>query len=94
MGLSVALTCDGCMLFWKSRMRRRYVGVIVGALGILQHGCRGHLFRTRRTGRQMFLLNPKFLVGRSVGLPGSEAYQAGGSGLFVGGHGNCSASSF
>ena len=23
MGLSVALTCDGCMLFWKSRMRRR-----------------------------------------------------------------------
>ena len=23
-------------------MRRRYVGVIVDALGILQHGCRGH----------------------------------------------------
>ena len=27
----------------------------------------------------------------SVGLPGPEAYQAGGSGLFVGGHGDCSA---
>ena len=26
--------------------------------------------------------------------PGPEAYQAGGSGLFVGGHGNCSPSSF
>ena len=34
MGLSVALTCDGCMLFWKSRMRRHYVGVIVGAWDI------------------------------------------------------------
>ena len=28
-------------------MRRRYVGVIVGALGILQHGRNGHLFGTR-----------------------------------------------
>ena len=45
------------MLFWKSRMRHRYVGVIVDALGILQHGCRGHLFGTRKTGRQMFLPN-------------------------------------
>ena len=55
MGLSVALTCDGCMLFSKSR----YVGVIVDALGILRHGCRGQLFRTRKTRRQKFLLDPK-----------------------------------
>ena len=45
-------------------MRRCYVGIIVDALGILQHGCRGHLFGTRRTGRQMFLLDPVYLVGR------------------------------
>ena len=30
----------------------------------------------------------------SVGLPGLEAYQAGGSGLLIGGHRNCSPSSF
>ena len=53
---------------------------------ILQHGCRGHLFGTRKTGRQMFLLDTLYLDGRS---PGS-----GGSGLFVSGHGNCSPSSF
>ena len=51
-------------------MRHRYVGVIVDALGILQQGCRGHLFGTRRTRRQMFLLDPKYLVGRSPGSGG------------------------
>ena len=29
-------------------MRRRYVSVIVDALGILQHGCRGHLFKREK----------------------------------------------
>ena len=73
MGLSVALTCDGCMLSWKSPMWHRYVAVIVDALGILQHGCRGHLFWTRRTGRQIFLFDPHFIAGQSpgpAGLPG------------------------
>ena len=30
----------------------------------------------------------------SIGLPGPEAYQDGGSGLPIGGNGNCSPSSF
>ena len=55
-----------CMLFWNSRMRRRYVGVIVDALGILRHGCRGHLFGTRK----VFLLDPKSLVGQFPGPGG------------------------
>ena len=66
------------MLFRKSRMWRRYVGVIVDALGILQHGCRGHLFGIRRTGRQMFLLDPVYLADRSPGsggLPGRRQYR-------------------
>ena len=41
MRLSVVLTCDGFIRFWKSRMRRHYVGVIVGVFRTLWHDCRG-----------------------------------------------------
>ena len=51
-------------------MRHRYVAVIVDALGIFQLGYRGHLFWTRRTGRKIFLLDPKFIAGRSTGPGG------------------------
>ena len=51
-------------------MRRRYVGAIAGALSTLQHGCHKHHFGTRQTGRQMFRLDPKLLVGRSSGPGG------------------------
>ena len=59
-----------CMLSWKSPMRHCYVAVIVDALGILQLGCRGHLFWTRRTGGKIFLLNPKIIASRSPGPRG------------------------
>ena len=44
-------------------MRRHYEGIIVDALGRLQHGCCGHLYRTRVIGRWMSLLDPGHLVG-------------------------------
>ena len=47
-------------------MRRRYVGVIVDALGILQRGCRGHLFGTRKTGRQPDVSSRPKVTRRSV----------------------------
>ena len=88
MGFSVALTCDGCILFWRSQMRCRYVGVIVDVLRTLQHGCHGHLFGMRRTGRQMFLLDQKYLVDRFPGpggLPRRRQWPAhrGPRGLFA-----------
>ena len=69
-------------------MRRRYVGVIVYALGILQHRCRGHLFGSYGgQDDRCFFSTPGI---SPVGLPGPEAYQADAGGLLVGGHGNCS----
>ena len=70
MGHSVAHTCDGCILFCRNRMRHHCEGVIIDTLGILQHGCRRHLFGTRRSRRPMFLLDPEYLVGRSPGSGG------------------------
>ena len=60
-------------------MRCCYTGIIVDALGILQHGCRGHLFGTRRTGRWKFLLDLGYLVGRAHGsgsLPSRRQWPA------------------
>ena len=51
-------------------MRCNYVGVIVDVLRTWHHGCRGHLFRMRRTGRRMFLLDQKCLVVRFPGPGG------------------------
>ena len=63
-------------------MRRRYVGAIAGALRTLRHGCRGHRFGTRKTGRQMFRLDPKSLVGQSPGPGGLNRPMRGGGRFF------------
>ena len=53
---------------WGFRMRSRYIGVIADALGILQHGCRGHLYMTQMIGRRTSLLDQGRLVDLAHGF--------------------------
>ena len=72
-------------------MRRRYVGVIVDALGILQHGCHGHLYMTWVIGRRTSLLDQGRLVDLAHGF---ESLHRRLTCRCIGGHGGCPLSSF